>query len=486
MNYAKFLINRAMLYPDRPAILFEGKSVSYKQLNERSNRWANAFSELGVHKGDRVGILLMNCSEFVEACYGLANICRDSGLRSLVFGSEFTEVTQTLVSRLGIEHPVCVGSPTPPWAKECGFVYLHSLSEPELAEDGAVLMYTAGTTGNPKGAVHSHQEILWSMSLCFEDLDYRPADRILLVLPLFHAFGFVTATGAVRKACTSLIMRAFDPRKLLETLRKERIDTFSAVPTMLEKIAQVPRFEEYMSNVRWLMTGGAPCAPSLIRTYLDKGIMVWGVYASTEAGTISLVSPQDFLEKGSAGSPSVYNDVRILDENGFDVKAGQVGEILVKGPGVMKEYWNNPEATKEAFKDGWFRTGDLARMDQDNHLYIVERKKDMIISGGENIYPAEVEAVLLAHPKIQEVAVVGQPDEVWGESVCAVVHPKPSETLTHDEVAKFCAGKIARFKIPKRTVLLDQPLPRNAAGKVLRRVVRTQLNPEGTIQPPPS
>jgi fatty-acyl-CoA synthase len=231
-----------------------------------------------------------------------------------------------------------------------------------------------------------------------------------------------------------------------------------------------------LNSVRWCHVTGSPLPVSLLQTYLQRGIMVLNSFGSTETGSGSIMRPEKVREKpASAGLAPFHHEIRVVDDAGVDVALGQVGELVVKGPLRMKEYWRNPQATAEIIKDGWIHTGDLARLDEEGFLYIVDRKKDMIISGGENIYPAEIENVLAVHPKIQEVAVIGQPDESWGESPCAVVRPKPGETLTTEDIIGFCQGKIGRYKIPKRVILTDQPLPRTPAGKVLKHVLREQV-----------
>jgi len=498
-NVGTLLTKRAQLEPEKPGLLFQEKAFSYREFNERSNRWAHAFADLGVKKGDRVGLLLMNCNEFLEAYFGLAKmgvvlvllnwrlappeleyICKDSGLKNLIYGEEFTQAVEAIKPRLKVKNYVCVGQQAPSWAKEASFITQYSATEPKLAgggDDPAVIMYTSGTTGRPKGAVLTHNNFFWASTTILATLDFRLGDRVLVVMPLFHIGALIFSISDVHKGCTTVLMKAFEPLKMLETIQKERIDAFLAVPTMLHLMAQVPNFAQYMSGVRWLLSGAAPVPVPLIQTYMQHGIKIQQVYGLTETtGPAAAINPEKAIEKaGSTGLPFFHNEIRVVDEKGADVATGQVGEVLVKAPHVMKKYWKNPQATAETIKEGWLYTGDLARVDEEGYIYIVDRKKDMIISGGENIYPAEVENVLYAHPKIMEVAVIGQSDETWGEAVCAVVRPKAGETLTAEEVIDFCQGKLARYKIPKRVIFTDQPLPRNPAGKVLKRVLREQL-----------
>jgi fatty-acyl-CoA synthase len=451
-----------------------------------------------VEKGNRIGILLKNCNEFLEAYFGLAKIgsiivplnwrltpqeleyiCKDSGLRGLIYGGEFSQTVEAIRPKLGIQHYFSVGASGPPWAKDSSFVNQFPATEPELAatgEDPALILYTAGTTGYPKGAVRSHEGLFWlSVEFLFAT-DTRSEDRVLTALPLFHMGGLLSPGMVnVHKGCTTVLMKDSDPLRMLETLQKEMINACVMVPTMLQRMTQVPDFERYLKTVRWILSGGAPLPVPLIRTYTTLGVKVAQGYGSTEGGMNTFIGPEKSVEKpGSVGLPFFHHQIRVVDEKGADAVPGEVGEILVKGPSVMKEYWNNPQATKEAIRDGWYCTGDLGRLDEDGYLYIVDRETDMIKSGAEKIYPIEIENVLYAHPKITEVAVIGQPDEIWGEKVVAVARPKAGETLTPEEVIDFCQGKLARFKIPKHVILREQPLPRNVAGKVLKGVLREE------------
>jgi acyl-CoA synthetase (AMP-forming)/AMP-acid ligase II len=492
------LTRRSQLDPDRIGLVFEGQTFTYREFNERCNRWAHAFADLGVEKGNRIGILLKNCNEFLEAYFGLAKIgciivplnwrltpqeleyiCKDSGLRGLTYGEEFSQTVEAIRPKLGIQHYFTVGASGPPWAKDSSFVNQFPATEPEMAatgEDPALLLYTAGTTGYPKGAVRLHESLFWLSIEFLLATDMRSEDRVLAALPLFHIGGLALPGMAnVHKGCTTVLMKDSDPLRMLEALQKETINGCAMVPTMLQRMTEVPDFVRYLKTVRWIVTGAAPLPVPLIRTYTSLGVKVAQAYGSTEGGMNTFIGPEKSVEKPrSVGLPFFHHQIRVVDEKGTDTVPGEVGEILVKGPSVMKEYWNNSQATKEATRDGWYCTGDLGRLDEDGYLYIVDRKTDMIKSGAEKIYPIEVENVLCEHPKIAEVAVIGQEDEIWGERVCAVVRPKAGEMLTPEEVIGFCRGKLARYKIPKHAILREQPLPRNAAGKVLKRALREE------------
>ena len=510
-NIGGLLAERSQLHPDKVALVFEGKVFSYKELNERSSRWANAFLALGAKKGDRVGLLLPNCNEFLEAYFGLAKIgvilvmlnwrltaleleyiCKNSGLKKLVFGAEFAQTVDALRLKLENVEYVCVGGNTPEWSRDANFVYQRSSIEPRLAasgEDPLFIMYTSGTTGRPKGAVLTHNAAFGYGTTFLATYDIRPDDRILVLLPLFHMGGFING-GMVwlYRGCTLVLMRSspLEPGKVLETIEKWKIDQFIAVPTVIQRIVQAPDSQRYLSSVRFVIIGGAPLTLPLIEACLSRGVRVRQVYAATEAFATAMDEKHLTSKPGSAGKVALHHEVRIVDEKGADVPINQVGEILVKGPTLMKEYWNDPEGTAQAVKNGFWWSGDLVRLDEDGYIYVVDRRKDMIITGGENVYPAEVENVLEAHPKIAEVAVIGRPDQLWGESVCAVVRPKDGETLTLQDITQFCQGKLAHFKTPRHLILTDQPLPRGGPGKVLKRVLREQYKPIHTEPPKPT
>jgi fatty-acyl-CoA synthase len=497
-NFATILTKRAQLEPNRPAIVFGEHTFSFREFNERSNRLSHALTELGVERGYRVGILLGNCNEFIEAFFGmvkigaicvplnwrlsppeLESISRHSGIDSLVFSTELSESAEAIKSRLRLDSYVCVDPEAPAWAKSQGFIDRHSASEPKyesFGNDPALIIYTAGTTGPPKGALLTHSHLFWWCHSLSTTLGFSRGP-LFMVLPLFHGFALDYFCAAVLMGCTTVLMKTFDAHKALDAIRRERAETFPAVPTMLQLMSQVPNFEKYMDSVRLIISGGAPLSSSLRQIYLDHGLKIWNVLGLTEAGAVATLNPERAAEKdGSAGLPFHYMDVRVVDEGNLDVAAGHVGELLVRGPLVISEYWHNPDATKAAIEGGWFRTGDLVRLDEEDYIYIVGRKRDLIVSGAEKIYPDEVESLLHSHPKIAEVAIIGQPDEIWGETVCAVVRVKPGETLTAPEITDFCQGRLARFKIPKRIIFTDTALPRNAAGKVLRTTLQQKLN----------
>ena len=413
-------------------------------------------------------------------------ILKDSGTTTLLFGNEFLDLASDLNSR-GDKTDIVNWLHSAEGDSETHFAGDYeklrdaaSDAEPPCdAEDDDLLyiMYTSGTTGLPKGVVHSHNTMLWAMLTFQATADSRDGDRYLAALPLFHVGALTPVTLNVYGGITSIVMREFDPTRAWELMGEEKITTALLVPAMLNFMIQVNELDRFdHSSLRWIQSGASPLPVNLIRQYADIGIDIHQIYGLTEScGPACLITGEDALARiGSTGRGFFHTDVRIVDEDGQDVATDAQGEVWVKAPHVMIEYWNRPDATAETITgDGWLRTGDVATIDKDGFIYIQDRIKDMIISGGENVYPAEIENVILSHPDVAEVAVIGQPSERWGESPFAVVVRK-NEVLEESDVLSFCDGKLARFKLPKGAAFVDV-IPRNANGKVLKRDLRTQF-----------
>ena len=506
-NLAQFLAKRAELNPRLEALVdvATGQRFTYAEINDRANRMAHALAGLGVRKGDRVATLLMNSPEFVEAFFGgakigaviaplnwrlvadeLAFILTDSGAETLVFGSEFRTVVADLHARgsqgTTVRTWIYVGKPADRPTFAVSYEDLHgaaSAREPEiLAENDDLLyvMYTSGTTGLPKGAMHSHGTTMWAVLTVCATADLRFKDRFLICLPLFHVGALIPLLATFYLGGTNVIMREFDPVRIWQAFQQERITVSVAVPAMLNFMLQTYNATGHdVSALRWILSGGSPVPVILIERYAKLGIEIHQVYGLTESGGPGcLVAPDEALTRaGSTGKAFFHTDVRIVDERGTNVEPHVPGELLVRGPHVMLGYWNQPAATAEAIKDGWLHTGDVAIVDGEGFIYIRDRIKDMIISGGENIYPAEIENVILGHSGVAEVAVIGAPSAKWGESPVAVVVRKDA-TLTDQDVLGHCAGKLARYKLPKR-VYFTEAIPRTPTGKALKRVLREQF-----------
>ncbi|MFQ5650102.1 MAG: long-chain fatty acid--CoA ligase [bacterium] len=500
-NIGLFLAKRARLHPEKIGLIFEGREISYRDWSERANRAAHGFARLGVKAGDRVGLLMMNSPELLESFFGLAQIgaivvplnwrlaaaelayiINDAGISVLVYGQEFGEAVDSVREDIPAKTFVSLGSKVANGDQAYEAMLTGQASgEPEV--DGAdndplVIMYTSGTTGRPKGAVLTHNNLFYDSCTVSVSMDWRMGDRVLVALPLFHIGALIYTLIDVHIGATTVLKQTFDPTDFLQTIERHRVDAFLSVPAMLNFMVQVPAYKDAdLSSVRVALAGTAPVPVPLIQAWGERGIAIQQVYGLTEAaGGVAVLDSEHALPKaGSTGQPMFHTDIRIVDDNGEGVPAGTIGEVLIRGPHVMREYWNNPEATAQTIKNGWLFTGDLGRLDDQGYLYIVERKKDMIISGGENIYPAEIENVLAGMTQVAEAAVIGVPDPQWGEAVCVVARLKESETLDLKEVAEYCTGKLGKYKIPKKLVLTEEPLPRTAAGKVLKRVLREEV-----------
>jgi fatty-acyl-CoA synthase len=336
-------------------------------------------------------------------------------------------------------------------------------------------MYTAGTTGRPKGAVLSQGASFFNAINLTVDMNFSAADRNLSVLPMFHIGGIGLFTlPMLYVGGTVVIQKVFDPAVTLQLLRQEKITLFFGVAAIFLFLIQHADFDRAaFENARVVMSGGAPLPVNLVHQYLAAGIVLQQGFGMSEAApSIATLARELAVEKaGAIGRPLLHVEARIVDDAMRELGPGEVGELVIRGPNLMQGYWNRPEATEEAFAGGWFHTGDLARRDADGDFFIVDRKKDMIISGGENIYPAEVENAIYEMPQVAEAAVIGIPDSTWGEVGCAVVVLKPEKELTAEAVAAFLKERLARYKVPRRVVFMEQ-LPRNAAGKVLKNALR--------------
>ena len=506
-NIGLFLTKRALLSPTREAYVDSksGLRLTFTDLNLRTNQVANALSAAGVEQGDRVALLMMNSAEFIESYFAIAKlggvvvplnwrlvadelefILKDSGAKTLIFGEEFIDVVVDLHGRgdktsLGTLIQMVEGGKgeTHFCADYEAFRDAAPTTEPEIEacdDDLLYIMYTSGTTGLPKGVVHSHNTTLWALLTFAITSDLRDGDRYLGALPMFHVGSLTPITLNVYRGVTSIVMREFDPVRAWELMGEERITAALFVPAMLNFMIQIPELDRFdFSRMRWIQSGASPLPVNLIEAYEKVGIEVHQIYGLTETcGPACVIDAENALKKiGSTGRAFFHTEVKVVREDGTTCDPGEQGEVWVKGPHVMLEYWNRPEATAETIVDGWLRTGDVASEDEDGFIYIQDRIKDMIISGGENVYPAEIENVILAHQDVAEVAVIGQPSERWGESPFAVVVTKNPD-LTEAEVLRHCDGKLARFKLPKGATFVDT-IPRNPSGKVLKRVLRDEF-----------
>jgi acyl-CoA synthetase (AMP-forming)/AMP-acid ligase II len=505
-NIGAFLAKRAYLSPSRDGYVdgTRGYRLTFEELNTRCNRLANALLSADVQPGERVGLLMMNSAEFMEAYFALAKIgavivplnwrlvadelefiLKDSGTRRLLYGEEFLDVVGDLHDRgdrTDVVQWLQVGDvePIAPFAR--GYERFRdggSTAEPPIvACDGDMLyiMYTSGTTGLPKGVVHTHTTAMWGVLTIAATTYFREHERYLSCLPMFHVGALTPITLNVYRGATSVVMRTFDPLRAWQLIESERITCGLAVPAMLNfmlQVGDVGRFD--YSSLRWCLSGAAPVPEPLIEAYAALGIEIHQIYGLTEScGPACLIDAENALKKiGSTGKAFFHTEIRVVNERGVDCGPGEPGEVLVRGAHVMVGYWNRPEATAQTIVDGWLHTGDVAVMDADGYIFIQDRIKDMIISGGENIYPAEIENLLMAHAGIAEAAVIGQPSQKWGESPFAVVVRK-DPALQERDVIDFCRGRLASYKLPRGVAFVSE-IPRNPSGKILKRILRQQF-----------
>ena len=494
------LARQARTSPQKEALVFNDKRYTYGQFNERANRVANGLIALGTEKGDKVALLFLNCTEIVECLFAthkvgaavvplnfrlvpkeLAYQVDNSDAKALIFSEAFQESVSSMRSELGkVEHYICAGAQSIEWAIDYeGFLSKYPVDEPSVLvddDDPAYIMYTAGTTGRPKGAVPTHKNVLMGAAInqCIERPTPDP-DRQLIVFPLSHGAGAQLALCGVFRGGSNIILDVPTPENILRLIQDEKITNVGLVPAIWNWLVNEPKLNDFdLSSLQMAGTTAAPM-PLELKTRLLKtfpNVKIYEGFGQTETSATVMAKPEDMFRKhGSVGRRIINVEVRIVDEDDKDVPVGEVGEIVYRGPSVTKEYYKNAEATAEAFRGGWFHSGDLVRQDDEGYIYVVDRKKDMIISGGHNIYPAELEEVLYTHPKILEAAVIGLPDPEWGESVKAIVVPKAGETLTEEEVIGHCKENLASYKKPKSIAFADE-LPRNAAGKVVKYLLR--------------
>jgi fatty-acyl-CoA synthase len=495
------LAKQADLRPDKIALVDPNtnREFTYAQFNERASRFAEFMrSEWKIQPGERVSILTPNGTDYFEVLYACAklgailvplnwrlavpelqNILDDSKPRALIYDTAHTETAKALAGGMFML-PLTPGlCETKNYEDALASASGKTIVMPARPLDECwYLLYTAGTTGRPKGVIQTHGMVLYNHLNIGPAIDLTSQDTTLNLLPVFHTGGNNMYTNPTFIAGgTAIVPRTFDvvqSMKLLST----RVTAFFGVTAMYLFMSQHPDFEKTdFSHMRSWASGGSSMPVSLLETYAKRGIMIQQGFGMTETGpTVFLVDEAHAVSKsGSVGKPQPWVDVRIVDQSSVDVPTGEMGELLIKGPGVTPGYWELPEITKNSFEDGWLHSGDVARRDDEGYYYIVDRWKDMFISGGENVYPAEVENVLFSIPAVAEAAVIGVTDKKWGEVGRAVLVVKSGQTLTEQEVIEFCQGKLAKYKIPKSVVFIEA-LPRNAAGKVLKTDLRKKFS----------
>ena len=503
MDLSDLIARNADFTPDKAAIRFGDRTLSYAALHSRIVDTARALkSELGIGRGDRVAILAANHSDYLVTLYACARlgamlvtlnwrlavaeqlyILSHSGAKVLVVDKEFSAVVDQLgqalpdIKVVGLDY-------TPDGAPSFDQLLAAGSGDgrnPHTDTSSPLLLvYTSGTTGRPKGAVLRQDALVWNAVMSHHAHDMRADDHILTFLPMFHVGGLnIQTTPALQLGATVTIQPRFTPDTALQSIALERPTLIVMVPAVMQALIQNPHWDKTdLSGVRAVATGSSLIPVPLIEAFNARGIPVIQIYGSTETGPTAVYTRVggDLSRMTSTGLPGLFCDARVVDSDGREVPHGTAGEVIVRGPNVLYEYWGDADATAEALRDGWYYTGDIGTRDQDGYFYIHDRKKNMIISGGENIYPAEVERVLHDHPCIAEAAVIGRPDPKWQEVPVAYIVCRKDMTLAADEVKTFVGQHLARFKIPREIVFVES-LPRTALGKVQHFMLRETLTP---------
>lgn len=496
----------SLFYPKKTATVFGDRRITYQELNARINKLANAFVKLGIKKGDRVAILLFNSDVWPIITFALAKlggiavplnyrlrgrevtfIANNSEPVAFISEKYFLDLLSGISSDLpSVKHYIATD------AQEAGVLNLDKLMSPEspsfsqaeLDENDLIFInYTSGTTGLPKGAMITHRNVFADATARGIEFHIWENDRTLIATPIFHAAASLGLMSCFLFGATAVILRDFITHQFLETIEKERITVGGGVPAQIIFCLEHPNITKYdYSSLKYWGYGAAPMPVDRIKAAMEvfKCKFLQGFGQTESTSFLTILRPEDHAIKDpdllakrltSCGRAAINIDVKVMDENDQPVESGQVGEIVARSANVMKGYWKNPQATAETLRNGWLHTGDLATMDEEGYIYICDRKKDMIISGAENIYPLEIENVISSHPGVLEVAVIGVPDAKWGEAVKAIVVPRPGASLTEQEIIQFCADNIASYKKPKSVEFIEV-LPRNATGKVLKFELR--------------
>lgn len=499
MVIGKVLSQRALITPNREALIFNNRTFSFKELNQRSNKTANALIDLGVRHGDRIGLLMLNSNEFLEIYFAASKIgavlvplnirlappeldfiLNDCQVSVFFFGAAFEEKVKEMEYPARARHRICAGTSSLPYTISYReFISAAENGDPSInvdEEDLNVVMYTSGTTGHPKGAMLTHRSMYSACVDLLIGLNYIYPDRCLLLGPFFHSGSITPFLGHLVRGICTIIMDRFEPKAAVRLIEEKRARLMLGVTTIMRMLLQVPDLDSYDLDC-WdiAILPGSALPYSLIKEAHDRlGVLCQNLWGLTEiCGPGSLMNIEDILLLPEcAGKPYFNVDIRIVGPDGGHLPSDSIGEIAVRCPNVMQGYWNRPEATADVIRDGWLFTGDIGKLDKDGYLYILDRKQDMILSGGEKFYPTEIERVILEMPCITDVAVIGVPDEKWGEVPKAFIEKGEKRPPDPEEVIAFCRRKLAGYKVPKQIEFIDK-LPRSSSGKVLKRELKT-------------
>jgi fatty-acyl-CoA synthase len=507
MNVAWWVERWAELEPEKAALLYEDENISYSQLHARANRTACWLHEMGVGKGDRVAVVLNNCPEFMEiylasarigaifvpinyrlAAVELDYILKNCKPRLLVYGDQYEETVMECNRLEQTPRLAWVGEGDPSEGRadfrtgtaafDGRTPYLTSSLGVTDPEEPQVIMYTSGTTGHPKGAVLTHRKTFFNSLNADIFFNLSHHDVILTVLPLFHSGGlFIAASPCLYKGASLVIDPKFDPVNTYRQIERNGVTKFLGVPTVFRRLLEVDgKSRGDTSSLQICAIGGEHVTAELIAECNENGFPVRQIMGQTETSILLWASEEESLQKpGTIGRPVFHADVGLVDRSGLPVLPGDVGEIVVSGSIVMKEYWGDPVETQNTIRGGRLHTGDLARQDEEGYFYLVDRVKDMYISGGENVYPVEIERVIREHPGVAGVAVIGVPHDRWGEVGHAFINCKAGAVVTEDEILELCRRRLARYKWPKRVTFCEE-FTKTALGKVCKFVLREQLD----------
>lgn len=490
-QFPDWLRRRAFSNPDRLAFIAGDERLTFAELDARCDCAAHWLVAQGVRSGDHIALHLPNSRAFVELVHGISRVgavlvpinlrltpdeiawqLADVRASLVVSADASAQLSRVINDRDSGTRTVCIDPHAPDWetgngASTVGLIESHSPDETHA------IVYTSGTTGRPKGALLTYGNHWWSAIGSGLNLGIHADDRWMAVLPLFHVGGLSILMRSVIYGIGVVVHETFDPETVNRSIRDDRVTIISVVSTMLRRMLAAPPDHDYPETLRCVLLGGGPAPRPLLEDCARRSVPVTQTYGLTEsASQIATLPPEDALRKlGSAGKPLYPNEIAIQTDGRF-ARPDEPGEILVRGPIITPGYYQLPEATDETFRDGWFHTGDAGYLDADGNLFVLDRRDDLIVSGGENVYPAEVEAMLSAHHAIDEAGVVGVPDLEWGQRVVCVVSCTNGATVDVDELRDWCRVRLAGYKVPTDFRFIEEPLPRNAGGKLLRRTLR--------------
>ncbi|KYK34031.1 MAG: long-chain fatty acid--CoA ligase [Thermoplasmatales archaeon SG8-52-3] len=513
LNLGQMIKMNSKKFPKTIALKEKDRSLTYTELNKRVNKLSHSLLSLGLKKGDKFAVLLENSIEIVEAYLAAAktgliivpvhfrfvgreivNLMENSDAKAFIVHEEFVSLVNSIKDDLinvRSDRYIVVGNKIKGYLEYEDFIKDSIDEEPEAdinCKDTWIILYTSGTTGIPKGVVRSHESYIAFFLINSVDFGFNEHDVCLNVMPLYHVnstfytflFLYIGGTAYIHPA------RHFRPEEILEIIEKEKITYISLIPTHYNLILNAPENakKRNVASIRKLLCSSAPVTKSMKKEIMKffPGVELYEAYGSTEAGLVTLLKPEDQMRKlGSIGYEAVGTDcVKLLDENGNEVGVNEIGELYSRGPMMFDEYYKMPEKTKSSFLGEWFSAGDMAMRDNDGFYYIVDRKDNMIITGGEHVYPTEVQEIIVTHPDVFDVAVIGLPHDKWGEQVTAVIVPKENTKISEEKILDFCRNKISGYKRPKKVIFIkDSEMPRTPTGKILHRILRERYNSGG-------